>query len=51
MIKKSGAIGAAQATTLTLMLGFVMTWMMAAKVYKMPWLHPIKKKTTASKEK
>jgi len=37
MIKSFGSIGAAQATTLTLFLGFVMTWVMAARVYKMPW--------------
>lgn len=37
MISRSGAIGAAQATTITLLLSFVMTWVMAARTYKMPW--------------
>lgn len=37
LIKANGAIGAAQATTISLFLGFVLTWICSAKVYKMPW--------------
>jgi len=38
MIKANGAIGAAQATTITFFLSFILTWILSAKVYKMPWL-------------
>ena len=37
MIKNYGAIGAAQATTITLLLSFVLTWIVAQRVYPMPW--------------
>jgi O-antigen/teichoic acid export membrane protein len=32
-----GTIGAAQATTVSYFISFVLTWVIAAKVYKMPW--------------
>ena len=38
LIKANGAIGAAQATTVSLFLGFILTWILSARVYKMPWL-------------
>ncbi|GAG28587.1 unnamed protein product, partial [marine sediment metagenome] len=36
-IKANGAIGAAQATTITFFVQFIMVWVLSAKVYKMPW--------------
>jgi O-antigen/teichoic acid export membrane protein len=36
-IKANGAIGAAQATTITFFVKFIMVWILSAKVYKMPW--------------
>jgi O-antigen/teichoic acid export membrane protein len=36
-IKSYGAIGAAYATTVTYLIDFVLTWILSAKVYKMPW--------------
>lgn len=36
-IKANGAIGAAQATTITFFIQFIMVWILSAKVYKMPW--------------
>jgi len=36
-IKANGAIGAAQATTITFFMQFIMVWILSAKVYKMPW--------------
>ena len=36
-IKANGAIGAAQATTITFFVQFIMVWILSAKVYKMPW--------------
>lgn len=36
-IKSFGAIGAAQATTLIYLVNFLLTWILSAKVYKMPW--------------
>lgn len=38
-----GAIGAAQATTLTYVILFILTWILASRVYKMPWLFWLKK--------
>ena len=38
LIKANGAIGAAQATTISFFLSFILTWMLSAKVYKMPWI-------------
>jgi len=37
LIKSFGAIGAAQATTITFLLQFILTWLLASKVHKMPW--------------
>ena len=37
-IKANGAIGAAQATTVTFFIIFILTWILSARVYKMPWL-------------
>ena len=36
-IKANGAIGAAQATTITFFVRFVLTWVLSCRVYKMPW--------------
>ncbi len=38
LIKANGPIGAAQATTISFFLSFVLTWFLSARVYKMPWL-------------
>jgi O-antigen/teichoic acid export membrane protein len=40
-IKANGAIGAAQATTITFFVKFIMVWILSAKVYKMPWRNAI----------
>ena len=36
-IKLNGPVGAAQASTLTFFFSFIMTWVLSARVYKMPW--------------
>lgn len=36
-INMNGAIGAAQATTATLALQFILTWILSSRVYRMPW--------------
>jgi len=36
-IKMNGAVGAAQACTLTNIIFFILTWILASRVYKMPW--------------
>ena len=36
-IKANGAIGAAQATTITFFVQFIMVWILSSRVYKMPW--------------
>jgi len=38
LIKVNGPIGAAQATAISFFISFVLTWILSAKVYKMPWL-------------
>jgi O-antigen/teichoic acid export membrane protein len=38
LIKMNGAIGAAQATTFTFFIAFIMTWLVSAKIFKMPWV-------------
>lgn len=38
LIRCNGAVGAAQATTISFFLTFVLVWALSAKVYKMPWL-------------
>ncbi len=43
LIKANGAIGAAQATTITFFISFILTWILSAKVYKMPWFSFFKK--------
>lgn len=37
-ISANGAIGAAQATTISFFFLFVATWIIAARVYRMPWI-------------
>lgn len=37
LIKKNGAVGAAQATALAFFLSFMLTWFLSSRVYKMPW--------------
>ena len=36
-IRSNGAVGAAQATCLLYLINFILTWVLAAKVYDMPW--------------
>ena len=36
-IKANGAIGAAQATTITFFMQFILTFVLSSRVYKMPW--------------
>ena len=36
-IKANGALGAAQATTVTFFVIFILTWILSARVYNMPW--------------
>ncbi len=38
LIKRNGPIGAAQATMLAFAISFILTWLGASWVYKMPWL-------------
>ena len=40
-IKANGAIGAAQATTITFFVQFIMVWILSSRVYKMPWRNVI----------
>lgn len=42
-IRSFGAIGAAQATTITYLIQFLLTWYLASKVYTMPWTFELKK--------
>lgn len=37
LIKKNGAIGAAQATTIIYTVKFILTWIYSSSVYRMPW--------------
>ncbi|MBI4395890.1 MAG: oligosaccharide flippase family protein [Elusimicrobia bacterium] len=37
LITLNGAVGAAQASALALFASFVLTWIVSARVYKMPW--------------
>ena len=37
LIRANGPIGAAQASAASFFVSFVLTWMLAARVYKMPW--------------
>ncbi|MCP3682068.1 MAG: oligosaccharide flippase family protein, partial [bacterium] len=38
LIEKNGAIGAAQAITITYFLHFLLTWILAMRIVKMPWI-------------
>lgn len=38
LIKKYGAIGAAQATTVTFLIQFLLTWIVSSRTHNMPWL-------------
>ena len=38
LIQHNGAIGAAQATSISTFIGFILVWILSDKVYKMPWL-------------
>lgn len=42
MVNKYGAIGVAQATAISFCLQFLITWVVSATVYKMPWTLSIK---------
>lgn len=41
-IDKNGYIGAAQGTAFSYFLAFILTWILAAKVYPMPWFSKLK---------
>ena len=36
-INMNGAVGAAQATTIIYFINFILTWILSARVYEMPW--------------
>jgi Na+-driven multidrug efflux pump len=38
LIRLNGGIGAVQGTALALLLSFLLTWVVSARVYPMPWL-------------
>lgn len=38
LIKLNGAIGAAQGTMLAFFFSYILTWILSAKIYKMPWM-------------
>lgn len=44
LIKYNGAVGAAQASTITHFVFFILTWLFSSKVYNMPWLLNLKSK-------
>ncbi len=44
LIKANGAVGAAQATTISFFIEFVLVWIISAKLFKMPWLFFLKSK-------
>lgn len=37
LIRRNGAIGAAQASAIAFLMSFLLTWMLSARVYPMPW--------------
>jgi O-antigen/teichoic acid export membrane protein len=37
LIKLNGAVGASQATTLSFLISFILTWILSSRVHKMPW--------------
>ena len=43
LIKRNGAVGAAQATAISFLFEFILVWIVSAKLYKMPWLFFLKK--------
>lgn len=49
LIKANGAVGAAQATTITFFVNFGLTWILSAKVYKMPWFEVLNNLLTRRK--
>lgn len=49
LIKRNGAVGAAQATTLVYLITFLIVWVLSASVYDMPWFNF--KKTKLPKNK
>ncbi|MFC0471071.1 lipopolysaccharide biosynthesis protein [Halalkalibacter kiskunsagensis] len=49
LIKSNGAVGAAQATTISYFIIFLLTWYISTKVYKMPWGYFMKKSETFGK--
>jgi O-antigen/teichoic acid export membrane protein len=44
-IRWSGAVGAAQATSLMYLLSFLFVWFLSSKVYPMPWRHALRRNT------
>jgi len=38
LIRINGTVGAAQGTMLAFLLSFILTWILANRIYKMPWL-------------
>ena len=36
-IKENGSIGAAQATTISFFITFILVWLLSSKLYPMPW--------------
>jgi O-antigen/teichoic acid export membrane protein len=38
LIKAKGPLGAAQSTTISFAVAFILTWILSARVYPMPWL-------------
>lgn len=48
LIRANGAIGAAQATACAMALTFVLTWIVSARVYPMPWGHPFRRRRAES---
>jgi len=43
LIKKNGALGAAQATCLTYFIFCIIAWFLSSRVYKMPWKYVLRK--------
>lgn len=43
MIRRFGALGAAQATSVSMMLMFLTTWIASGMVHKMPWFEYIRR--------
>jgi len=37
LIKENGPIGAAQATTISFFVTFILVWILSSKLYSMPW--------------